>query len=197
MRKILTLLIMGLVMSQLAVAAIGTSITEAQSFLPLPMYKTCSLSASTPVIDYGTQSRWQLQDVAGSNAVTPGKRTLILNVVCPYRQVMRLTLRGDRAANGNLRYGEQGSVNIRLLDFQLDGQSVQVAFSSQPGVIDGASESSLLLQPDKVFTIVQNGQLVEGQIFNARVEIEPVLPESAARVTSRQANEAHLMLEMD
>ncbi|CAI1934601.1 Uncharacterised protein [Serratia liquefaciens] len=194
MRKIFTALVLGLTMSQPVFSAIDTRITEAQSFLPVDTQ--CSLSAGTPVIDYGTQSRWQLQDVAGSNAVTPGKRTLILNVVCPYSQTMRLALRGDRAANGDLRYGEQGSVNIRLLNFQLDGQNVQVASSAQAGLLDGAPESSLMLQPGKVFAVVQNGQLVKGQSFTARVEIEPIMPESAARIASRQVSEAHLTLEL-
>ncbi|GAK27992.1 hypothetical protein [Serratia liquefaciens] len=194
MRKIFAALAMGLAISQPAVSAMEASSIEAQSFLPVDT--RCSLSTGTPVIDYGIQSRWQLQDVAGGDEVTPGKRTLMLSVVCPYSQTIRLEMRGDRAANGDLRYGERGRINIRLQDFQLDGQSVQAAFMTPAGAIDSTSESSLLLQPGKVFAAVLNGQLVKGKNFNARVEIEPVLPESAARVASRQISESHLSLEL-
>ncbi|WBF46154.1 fimbrial protein [Serratia rubidaea] len=161
-----------------------------------PPDSRCSLSAGAPVIDYGVQSRWQLQDAGGPQRVTPGKRSLQLSVVCPYSQTMHLVLRGERAGNGELRYGERGSVALRLLDAQLDGQSVQIAAATPDGVIGGAGQTSLRLQPDSGFTAVQNGRPLKGKSFTARIELEPVMPESDARVSARQVSEANLTLEL-
>lgn len=161
-----------------------------------PPDNRCSLSAGAPMIDYGVQSRWQLQDAGGPQRVTPGKRSLQLNVVCPHSQAMRLMLRGERAGNGELRYGERGSVALRLLDAQLDGQGVQLAATTPDGVLSSGGQDSLRLLPGNGFAVVQNGQLLKGKSFTARIELEPVMPESAARVSARQVSEANLTLEL-
>lgn len=161
----------------------------------LPIDEHCSISTGTPVIDYGIQSRWQLQDASNSQMLTPGKRVLMLNIVCPYTQEMRLVLRGDRTANGSLRYGERGSVNIRVLDAQVDDQTVQVTPTMPDGAINGAASSSLKLRAGNYFAATRNNQLVKGKTFNARIEIEPILPESAARVSALERNESRLTIE--
>lgn len=161
-----------------------------------PPDNRCSLSVGAPVIDYGIQSRWQLQDAGGPQRVTPGKRSLTLYVNCPYSQAMHLTLRGERADNGELRYGNRGSVALRLKETQLDGQSVQVAAVTPDGVINGGEQVSLRLLPDNSFAPVHNGRLLKGKSFTARIELEPIMPESAARVSARQVSEASLTLEL-
>lgn len=161
-----------------------------------PPDNRCSLSAGAPVVDYGVQSRWQLQDDGGSQRVTPGRRSLTLSVVCPYSQTMRLTLRGDMAGNGELRYGERGYVVLQLTDAQLDGQDVQTAAITLDGTLSGGEQTSLRLLPGNIFAAVQNGQLARGKRFTARVEIKPVLPEQDARVAARQVSEASLTLEL-
>lgn len=195
-RTIFPTLVLGLALSQSAEAISSLHGTHADVPSIMPIDTRCSLSAGAPVIDYGTQSRWQLQDADGSQKVTPGTRTLTLSVVCPYSQSMRLTLRGDRAANGDLRYGERGSVTVRLLDMQLDGQNVQVARTTPDGMINGAAESSLLLQPGNSFAATHNGLPIKGKSFTAHIELEPVMPESAARVSARQTSESQLTLEL-
>jgi hypothetical protein len=149
------------------------------------------------VVDYGTLSRWQLQDTTGDvGALTPGKRTLMVNVVCPYTQVMRLTLRGVAAANGSLRYGDRGSLRVQLLEAQLDGQSVQFATTTFDGVLNGSPASTLTLQPGQTFAVITTGALAQGRSLTFRLEIEPVLPEEEARVSSRRISETLLTLEL-
>lgn len=162
----------------------------------LPIDTRCSLSVSAPVIDYGSQSRWQLQDAGGAQMLTPGQRSLMVSVVCPYTQTLRLSLLGDRAANGDVRYGKHGSVNLHIVDAQVDGQSVPVATLTPQGTVEGAPSANLRLQPGQNFAAAKNGKLVKGRSFNARIEIEPVMPQRDAQVTSRQTNESLITLEL-
>jgi hypothetical protein len=196
MKTLFKTVVLGLALSQSAEAISALHGTTADRASILPIDTRCSLSAGAPVIDYGTQSRWQLQDVDGGQKVTPGKRMLMVSVVCPYSQILRLTVRGDRATNGDLRYGSRGSASLRLLDAQLDGQSVQVATTTPDGVLSGAPVSSLLLQPGNSIAATHNGQLAKGKSFTVRIELEPVMPESAARVSAREISESHLTLEL-
>ncbi|WP_058974001.1 hypothetical protein [Type-D symbiont of Plautia stali] len=176
--------------------AAGAALPHSESDLTPPPDNRCNLSAGSPVIDYGVQSRWQLQDVGGPQRVTPGKRSLVLSVLCPYKKAMRLSLHGQRADNGELRYGERGSVTLRMLDAQLDGQSVQIVTTTPDGVTRDSGQMGQLLLPGHSFSVVQNGHQVKGKSFTARIELEPVMPESAARVSVNQLSEANLTLEL-
>lgn len=189
-------LLLGLSLVQYAAA--DSSLNVGHKIPPLPpMDSRCSLSIGQNVIDYGAQSRWQLQDAAiGRNSVTFGKRTLMLSVVCPFTQSMRLMLRAERAARGGVRYGSQGSMTVRLLDAQMDGQAVQVANTSIKGVIKDTLAESQRLSPGETYAPIANGQLTKGKVFTARIEIEPMLPEAEARVSTRQASEAHFALDL-
>lgn len=163
----------------------------------LPVDTRCNVSLGSSVVDYGVLSRWQLQDAAGDrNSVTPGKRTLMLSVACPYSQKMRLILRGERAVSGDLRYGERGSMTVKLLDAQLDGQSVQIVGTTPDGAINGAATDSRLLQPGQTFAVSAKGQLAKGKVLTAHLEIEPILSKAEARVSSRQTSEANLTVEL-
>jgi len=184
-------LLMGVLLSQ-AVCATSPVVSDPSLQPPtLPMDSSCNLSVGNSVIDYGSQSRWQMQSATtGVNTVTPGKRILMLNVVCPYTQTMRLALRGD------LRYGERGSTVARLFDVQMDGHSVQVANTTPSGIITGTPTDAQVLQAGQTVAAVLNGQLAKGKALSARLEIEPTLPEAEARVSARKMNESTLTLEL-
>jgi hypothetical protein len=166
----------------------GTSVPE--------MDTRCTLSAGAPIIDYGVQSRWQLQDATEQQKLTPGKRTLVVNIVCPYSQTIGLIVRGDKASNGDLRYGDRGHVILNLLDAQLDGQPVQLAKIAPDRGGYAVVATPLLLQPGNNIAPIRNGQRITGKHFSARIELEPVMPETAARVSSHQVSEANLTLEL-
>ncbi|MFC0227274.1 fimbrial protein [Serratia aquatilis] len=186
-----TALIVGLLLSQSVGAVSSVMGDPSLQPPPLPMDSNCSLSIGGGVVDYGRQSRWQMQSAStGGNALTPGKRTLMLNVVCPYTQQMRLALRGD------LRYGQRGTTVVRLLDVQLDGHSVQVVNTTPVGAFSGAPADAQLLQVGQTVAAVQNGQLAKGKVLSARLEIEPTLPESEARVAASQISESILTFEL-
>ena len=162
----------------------------------LPADTRCSLSAGAPVIDYGSQSRGQLQTAGNSQTLTLGKRTLMLNIGCPYSLNMRLALRGAQAQNGDLLHGDRGAVKILVLDAQVDGQTVLLTRTTPDGLLQGGAETGLRLQPGDNFAATQNGHLVQGKSFTARIEIEPLLPESATRVSTRKTSESLLILEL-
>lgn len=164
---------------------------------PPPADTRCSLSLGSEVVDYGSQTRGQLQDASsGGNALTLGKRTLTLSVMCPYTQPLRLALRGDRATNGKLRYGERGSMIVRLFDMQRDGETVQITPVTPSGEMTGSAADSQQLQPDHIVAATLGGQPVKGKVFSARLEIEPVIPNDEAKVSASTTKEALLMLEL-
>ncbi|MGP2408153.1 hypothetical protein [Yersinia sp. 2545 StPb PI] len=179
-----------------SLAGAEPALTEAQP--PSLLVDTrCSLSLGGGVIDYGNQSRGQLQAASpGGNTLTPGKRTLTLSVVCPYTQPLRLALRGDRSGNGELRYGERGSVVVRLFDMQRDGESVQIMPVTPDGGVTGSASESQRLQPGQAVGATLNRQLVKGKVFSVRVEIEPIMTNEEARVGVSTTKESLLTLEL-
>jgi len=163
----------------------------------LPVDAGCRLSTGGGMIDYGNQSRWQLQAASsGGNTLTPGKRTITLSVVCPYTQPLRLSMHGDRAANGALRYGYRGSTIVRLFDMQLDGQSVQIMNVTPSGAINGTATDTYLLKPGETVAATLNGRLARGKVLTARLEIEPIMTNEEARVTMGTIKESLLTLEL-
>ena len=204
MKRLVATLALGLTISQLATAMqppySGTKdMSSIRPVMPaiLPVDTRCTLSLGSGVIDYGSQSRWQLQNASTAfNSLTFGKRTLPLGVVCPYTQHMRLTLRGERGPNGNLLFGKRGNLTIRIFDAQMDGSSVRLAQTSSDGILSAAITDSLTLQPGQSFAPITNGNLAQGKVFTANLEIEPVLPEAEARVSAHQTSQATITLEL-
>lgn len=180
----------------LSAAASAPSGSPLNGSIAMPGDTRCDLIVSTPVIDFGTQSRWQLQAVAGERQVSPGKRTLSFSALCPFTHRMAIAVSGARAQDGYFRYGDQGSLRIRLFDAQVNGQSAELALLTPAGAINGDAAAAVSLQPGSRIAVVRNGQIVNGKSFTARLEIEPVMPESAARVSSRQSNESGFTFEL-
>lgn len=169
----------------------------ASEFNPsLPTERRCIISASERDIDFGLQSRGQLQEINGGRRLSPGKRNVMINVVCPFAQTMVIAIQGDRAASGNLRYGDGGDVILRLLEVSMDGQHVQMVQTSAKGDSIENSSSEMLLQPGQYLAATRNGQLLTGKTLNARIEIEPMVPEGDARVTQPQTTQSQLSLEL-
>ena len=190
-------LLLGLVFGQYAGANSQSSDRTAAPLPTLPIDTRCSLTLGGGVVDYGTLSRWQLQDAKmGHNNVTFGKRTLTLNVACPYTQSMHLTVNGERSARGDFRYGNRGSMNVRIFDAQIDGKSVQIASATPDGIIYRTASDSTLLRPDQNFAAISNNQLARGKTFTARLEIDPTLPEADAQVSTHEIYEANMSIEL-
>ncbi|MFP0195011.1 fimbrial protein [Pseudomonas sp. PHC1] len=196
MKKIMTSLIFTLTSYEVQAALPDLNSAGNQNLI-LPVDTRCALSSGSNVVEYTSQSRWQLQDAStGGNQLTFGKRTLILSVACPYSQKIRLALRGDRAADGNLRFGNQGIMLVRIHDAQLDGQSVQVVSTSSEGTINDSPSDSKLILPGQIFTPSTNGHSMNGKTFTVRVDVEPLLPEKEARVSAHQKSEALMTIDL-
>lgn len=161
----------------------------------LPPDTRCRLSVSNPVVDYGMMSRWQLEDI-GVGSVSPGTRSLTISVVCPYSRTMSLRVEGE-ASEGGLRYGEHGTTHLHLLDAQLDGNAVELRSVTPAGVITDSGGYRLALNAGQRLAPVIQGRLAEGKTLTARLEIQPVLAEGDAHVSSRQRSETMLTLTLD
>lgn len=166
---------------------------EASPMPTLPPDTRCRLSVSNPVVDYGLMSRWQLEDI-GAGRVSPGTRSLTVSVVCPYSRTMSLRVEGEDR-EGGLRYGKHGTT--RLLDAQLDGNAVELRTVTPAGVITENGGQRLALNAGQRLAPVMQGRLAEGKTLTARLEIQPVLAEDDARVSSRQHSETMLTLTLD
>lgn len=176
----------------------------AQADLPPPVISgadtadtRCSLTLSATHIDYGTLSRGQLQEASGApQTLTPGKRQLMVSVLCPYTQTLRLTVHGEANPRGDFRYGSSAKMRVKLSSAQLDNQDVQLALSTPDGVLLKGAAGSWDVQPEQTFTPVISGQPAKGKALMLRLELEPVLTESEARISSRETSEASLNLEL-
>ncbi|MBB1202752.1 fimbrial protein [Enterobacteriaceae bacterium 89] len=143
----------------------------------LPVDPRCTLSVGNSEIDYGRQSRGQLQ-LSGST-YSPGKRVMLLSVICPAPRVMTLAVQGERARDGSLSYGENGRLRVRIRDAQLDGHPVELRDIShgQP-----PSQSVLPLKADSRIEVTQNGLPVSGKTLTAQLELLPELSMEEATV---------------
>lgn len=188
MKAVLMGILIGMAVSQSANVFAGQLTSTAES--------RCTISAGNTEIDYGTLSRWQMQEVGEYQGVTPGKRMLSLGIICPYTHTMRVMLRGDRTVSGNLRYGDRGHLILRISNAQLDGQQVQIATTTPVGAGNMESSSVLTLQPGQSFVPMNNGKPLEGKRFTAQIEIQPIIPEDEAKVGVIRTNESRLTFEL-
>ncbi|MEQ5091556.1 fimbrial protein [Providencia rettgeri] len=168
-------------------------VPEARPISALPSDTRCSLSVSNQVVDYGIMSRWQLENI-GEGRVSPGRRSLMVSVACPYSRTMSLRVEGSE---GGLRYGEHGTIRLYLPDAQLDGNAVELHTVTLAGVIKESGGHRPELNAGQRLVAVMQGRLAKGKTLTARLEIQPVLMESDARVSNRQRSETMLTLILD
>lgn len=183
---LLTLLSVFLVTAPFALA-------QRTEIIRLSSEQQCGLFISRPVIDYGSMSRGQLQ-LLPRGKFSPGRQTLRLSVTCLSSRLIKLKVTGQRAVDGNLRYGVHGFIRLRLLDSQLDGKPVVLQPLTPAGVADAAVEQSPLLLPDDELVPVRQGERIEGKKLTARLEIEPVMAAADLRGNRLHTREARLML---
>ncbi|CAI0828775.1 fimbrial protein [Serratia marcescens] len=169
---------------------------ESSPMPTLPLDTHCSLLVSNPVVDYGMMSRWQMEDMEAGN-VSPGTRSLMVSVVCPYSRTMRLRVEGEGSELGGLRYGERGATRLRLLDAQLDGNAVELRTITPADVITESGGHILALNTGQRLAPVIQGRLAEGKALTVRLEIQPVLAEGDARVGSQQRSETMFTLTLE
>lgn len=165
-------------------------------FMP-PSSTECQMSLSSPNVDYGSKSRWQLKEVEGSSQLlTPGKRQVSYSVICPFSQTIKIAVNGESTTGGNFRFGLNDKLRVTMISPQLDGHDVQFMTSTPDGILIDGPFNTLTLQPGQTFILVNGRQPAEGKSFNARIELEPVLSEQSARVATKQNSEANLSLEL-
>lgn len=153
----------------------------------------CTISVSSPFVDYGVMSRWQLQD-RPNGQVTPGIRSTMVNVVCPDPRAIKLLVQGEVNETGHLRYGEHGYTEFRLLNAMLDGNAVELRPQLPDGSPAEATAEALPLAVNQQLVTVSAGQVVKGKMLSARLEIQPVLGEDDVRVSSTQRSGSQLTL---
>lgn len=180
----------------LPLLTIASGLSAAEPGLGTPQQvpdNRCTLSVSSPFVDYGVMSRWQLQDLPNGQ-VTPGTRSTMLNVVCPHPRPIKLLVQGEANETGHLRYGEHGHTEFRLLNVMLDGNAVELRPLSPDGSLAEANGEALPLSVNQQLVAVSAGQVAKGKMLSARLEIQPVLGEDNVRVSSTQRSGSQLIL---
>lgn len=198
MRIITITLLLGLAVSQFASArqSVEPVLTGRQQNVQ-PVDNRCTVSVSNGTIDYGTQSRWQLQESSEvSQGLTPGKRQVMVNVACPYTQEMRLTVHGEPNRRGAFRYGDNGRMHVKIVSAQLDNQPVPIALSTTEGLLLENPTENREIEPEQTFVPVIKGKSAQGKILSFRLDLEPLITDSEARVSSQQISEANISVEL-
>lgn len=83
------------------------------------------------------------------------------------------------------------------MDAQLDGNAVELHTVTPAGIITESGRQRLALNAGKRLAPEMQGRLAEGKTLTVRLEIQPVLSEGDARVSSRQRSETMLTLTLD
>lgn len=169
---------------------------EAGLLPALPLDSRCSVSVSSPVVDYGTQSCWQLEE-SGAGRLSPGRREITVSIVCPHAQEMVLRADGESTGRGGLRYGEQGATRLLLKEARLDGVAVELKSLNAGGDVTTTGGESVTLKAGQRVAPVVQGRIATGRTLVAQLEIQPFLREDAARVRVRQSSETRLTLTLD
>lgn len=172
------------------------TIGHAGELMPsVPPQTQCAISVSNNNIQYGQLSRWQLEKAStASNLLTPGKRTVSATISCPVSQIIRVRLRGDATVSESFRYGDKGVLSIRLINAWRDGQ----AFTPDH-IASGESRTVTSPLPRKIRPgdLLTSGGEALVRTLALQFDIEPHLPESAARVSARTESEGRFVLTLE
>lgn len=185
-----------LLMGGVAQAAQGQRRASQFDALVPPVDRSCSISIGGGDVDYGSVTRHQLQEQPG-NQLSFGKRTVPVSVACPYPRVMKVGIQGERSADGQFRYGAQGSLQVRLSDASLDGKSVLLTRISASGVPMGPAADSVTVLVGERVVAGDASAPAKGRNLSLKMEVEPVLSDSAARVNSREHSDARVTLQLE
>ena len=161
----------------------------------VPPQTQCVISVSNNNIHYGQLSRWQLEKAStASNLLTPGKRAVSATISCPVPQIIRVRLRGDATVSESFRYGDKGVLSIRLINAWRDGQTFTPDYIASGEQRTVTSPPPLKIRPGDIVT---SGGGNPVRSLTLQFDIEPHLPESAARVSARTETEGRFVLTLE
>ncbi|WP_202743789.1 hypothetical protein [Acinetobacter calcoaceticus] len=183
----------GLIMAT-KVSAAKMDINPLGEMTILPIENLCEVNVSNAHIDFGAKTVGQLQPIAGEQKRSLGKRSFRLNVVCPFTQEMRVVLRSGRSTNGQLPFGEGGSITLRISNAELDAKPMQLSLIKD-GMHKKTASDSVFLRPDFGVMATDGGNVIKGKTFSAQLEVEPVLSEKELPVSQRKI-ETNFTLEL-
>ncbi len=147
----------------------------------------CRLSLSQPLVDYGLL---RSDGQSASQAVSMGKRTVRLNVVCPGATVIALRFDGTPANAEGYRFGRQDYFNLTLQHPLLDGKPVELAQLYNHAERGGA------LRPGQVLVVLAGGLPATGRTFSAQVQVDTWLSSAAIAVRDKTTLEGNGRFEL-
>ncbi len=153
-----------------------------------PPAENCQLVVSEPDMNYGAVTRYRLEQGVNGQEMSLGKRRITLSVSCRTPVRLAVRFRGP-SAGADYLFGQQGKVVMRLVEPRLDGRNVLVGAAQGAGMMPAAPASAARFLPDQAIVPVEGGQPAVGTQFSATIEVDPLLPQEAARVRNRTSLE--------
>lgn len=156
-----------------------------------PTPPTCSVSGS-PVVDFGSRSRGQLQSTTGG--LTPGTRSLTVSAGCTLARGMKLRINALARGSNFSWSGTDSILRISARQGVLDGKAVQLQRLNAAGSPVGQPADTVTLAPDDTLVAMRDGNPAQGRQFGVTLNITPVTGEQDGRPVQRIYPEATLSI---
>lgn len=154
-------------------------IASAAPLASSPQPQNCQVMGSQNSLDFGTRNRSGLA-VNHRGKLTPGQRTVRINVVCRFPRKMVLSVVGN--ANGQqFGWGDGADVRIEIQDAELDNKPILLSRLQRDGQALADSTPMLTLSPGDYFTPSAKAGQITGKQLTFTLTAEPELDDS--RVT--------------
>lgn len=145
-------------------------------------HASCRLSVNQPLVDHGLL---RSDGQSANHAVSVGKRTVRLNVVCSQATVIALRFEGMPAEGQGFRFGQRGYFNLTLQHPLLDGKPVELAR------LYNHAERDSTLRPGQSLVALVGGLPATGRTFSAQVQVETWLSSAAMAVRDKTTLEGN------
>lgn len=157
----------------------------------------CVISAGGSTVNYGVMSRWQLQETYRGGELTPGIRTLPVTVACAFTQDFRMRIAGNSSTAGEVRYGNNGWLKLRVNNLRVDGRATGMVVTSPAEGAREAASGSATVSDGSVFSPCSDGQKVTGRTVTFDLIVEPRLSGRDTRVGAPTTSEAGIRITLE
>lgn len=153
---------------------------------------SCDMTAGPSVVDVGVRTRGQMDAVA--DGMSPGMRSVTLNVVCEATREMKVRFSGASRHQQFLWGGAESVLRITVRQASVDGNAVQLQRLNlaDNGIGEPAEQVGIL--PEEALITMKNGQPVAGNQLSMIVDIVAVFVGKDARPVERSQMEASLRM---
>ncbi|VVE75725.1 DUF1120 domain-containing protein [Pandoraea sputorum] len=154
----------------------------------------CQVWVSTPEVTYATVAKEGLiPNPKHENSLAFEHRQVQVSVICDAPSNMIVGFQDIRGGGKAFRFGHAGHLRLRVEQPQLDGNPITLNKVSSLDDTPGVAASALRVGPGESITPTPE-RFAPGRQLSFLLDIEPVIPTSAARPASLTEFESELSL---